>query len=241
MELLQEHGHKGERHGIITQDGYKLVIHRVCSDNKTISNPPILLVHGFLFTSSDWILLGPEKAFAYLLSDNGYDVWLGNSRGNTYSMDHETLDPLEKEFWNFSFHEMGYYDLPATIDYILNVTKQEKLVYAGHSQGATQLMVLLSTRSEYNSKIVQAHLLGPVTFSSHMPHPFAHFFAENFDDFAAGVFNFGPSPEIMEICVAICANPMTVAVCYSNMKFFVGYNKNLENFIEPVKQHILKY
>ena len=37
----------------------------------------------------------------YLLSDAGYDVWLGNFRGNYYSMAHQELDPEEFEFWDF--------------------------------------------------------------------------------------------------------------------------------------------
>lgn len=30
---------------------------------------------------------------------------------------------------------MGFYDIPAELDYILNVTGREKLVYIGHSMG----------------------------------------------------------------------------------------------------------
>lgn len=76
-----------------------------------------------------------------------------------------------KEFWNFSWHEIGFYDLPAMIDYVLNTTQSSRTFYVGHSQGATVLMVLLTTRTEYNEKIAQAHLMAPPVFMKNMPHP----------------------------------------------------------------------
>jgi lysosomal acid lipase/cholesteryl ester hydrolase len=34
----------------------------------------------------------------------GYDVWLGNNRGTTFSRRHKTLDPDKSRlFWQFSF------------------------------------------------------------------------------------------------------------------------------------------
>lgn len=58
---------------------------------------------------------------AYILSDLGYDVWLGNTRGNTYSRNHTNLDPDDdkEEFWDWDWDIAGQGDLPAAIDYII--------------------------------------------------------------------------------------------------------------------------
>lgn len=39
----------------------------------------------------------------FALADEGYDVWLGNARGNTYGRQHTTYDPddMYSEFWHF--------------------------------------------------------------------------------------------------------------------------------------------
>jgi lysosomal acid lipase/cholesteryl ester hydrolase len=57
---------------------------------------------------------------AFVAARAGYDVWLGNSRGNTYSCSNIYFDPRKngKKFWDFDWADMGMYDLPATFDYI---------------------------------------------------------------------------------------------------------------------------
>ena len=73
-----------------------------------------------------------------MLSDLGYDVWMCNARGNRYSKNHTSLNSDYMEFWDFTFHEMGKYDLPANIDYILAKTGYDQLHYVGHSQVSSE-------------------------------------------------------------------------------------------------------
>ena len=64
----------------------------------------------------------PCAAQAFAAWDAGFDVWLGNSRGNTYSRNHTVWSAEQAEFWQFSWDEMAGSDLTATIDYITTVT-----------------------------------------------------------------------------------------------------------------------
>lgn len=73
-----------------------------------------------------------EKNLAYVLANKGYDVWCGNSRGNSYALKHKTLTTADKAFWDFSWGEMAEKDLPAAFKYIANITNQ-KVHYIGHS------------------------------------------------------------------------------------------------------------
>lgn len=109
---------------------------------------------------------------AYILADEGYDVWMGNARGNVYSRNHTVFTPdADTQFWNFTWHEIGIYDLPACIDYILEETNKTKLYYVGFSQGTTAMYVLLSMKPEYNEKIKAYAHLAPAAFMGHVKSP----------------------------------------------------------------------
>lgn len=108
---------------------------------------------------------------------------MGNARGTSPSRKHVSLSPTgpnQKEYWSFSWHEIGVLDLPAFIDHILNETKFEKLNYIGFSQGTTSFFVLTSMRPEYNDKIIEANLLAPVALlkgnSNHLFNTIAHYY-----------------------------------------------------------------
>nr|CAD7607756.1 unnamed protein product [Timema genevievae] len=116
--------------------------------------------------------MGPSHSLGFILADAGYDVWMGNARGNIYSRSHVTLSPSQSKFWNFSWDEMGLYDLPAALELSLEVTGQKQLYYIGHSMGTTMFFVLASSRPEYtDSKVKAMFALAPVAFLEHVKSP----------------------------------------------------------------------
>lgn len=101
----------------------------------------------------------------------GFDVWLGNVRGNHYSRSHTVLDTADAAYWAFSWEEMADKDLPAMIRYELNVTGVPVLSYVGFSQGTTMAFAALSSNSWLHSVIHTAVLLAPVAFATNVASP----------------------------------------------------------------------
>jgi triacylglycerol lipase len=88
-------------------------------------------------------------------------------------MNHTTLNNTSKEYWDFSWEELGTHDVPSAINYILNVTGHERLSYFGHSQGTTQMLAGASMMPEfYNSKVNSAFLLAPAASMIHQTQKF---------------------------------------------------------------------
>ncbi|CAH1126582.1 unnamed protein product [Ceutorhynchus assimilis] len=173
-KFIKEYNYPVETHHYETDDGYILTAHRIPHGlSKEKPKRVALMVHGMGGSGENYITIGPPDALGFYLADKGYDVWLFNARGSMNSRKHRSLNPNteRKKFWNFSWHEIGTYDLPATINYILNVTGADGIFYVGHSQGTTTLFVLLSEVPEMNDKIKAAALLAPSASLHHTQSP----------------------------------------------------------------------
>uniref|UniRef100_A0A182TAR7 Lipase n=1 Tax=Anopheles maculatus TaxID=74869 RepID=A0A182TAR7_9DIPT len=178
--LLRKYGYPAEEHIVETDDGYLLGVHR-CPGSPLSppapGKPVVLLQHGMLSSSADYILMGPDTSLAYMLADAGYDVWMGNARGNRYSRRHRFRSNETQTFWDFSWHEVGSIDIPNVIDYILIRTGQQSLQYVGHSQGTTAYWVMMSQHPYYNRRIKSMHALAPAAYMHNTRSPYVLFLA----------------------------------------------------------------
>lgn len=91
---------------------------------KAAGKKVVYIQHGLAMWSINFVLIGPGKDLgkfltfimlsnnewysplhyffvAFLLSDAGYDVWLGNVRGTPLSRSHKSKFPENKDFWDF--------------------------------------------------------------------------------------------------------------------------------------------
>lgn len=188
LDMIKERGYGAELHTCVTQDGYLLVMHRITttrasstplsrvSSNQSIrsSNAPaskvVFLMHGCMMSSDVWVC-HPRDNLAFTLADAGYDVWMGNIRGNKYSNKHHSMTINDARYWDWSLDEVILHDLPAMITYILKATKRSNLSYIGFSQGSMIGMAALAHHPALSKRVRTFIALGAVTKPHGPSHP----------------------------------------------------------------------
>ncbi|KAJ7397297.1 lysosomal acid lipase/cholesteryl ester hydrolase-like protein [Pitangus sulphuratus] len=158
-EMVSYWGYPSEEYDVVTEDGYILHLNRI----------PHGRGNAGCQEGSSWVTNLVNNSLGFILADAGYDVWIGNSRGTTWSKQHLLLSPKRDDFWAFSFDEMAKYDLPAMINFIEQKTGQKQLYYIGHSQGTTVAFIAFSTMPQLAQKIKMFLALAPVTTITFSP------------------------------------------------------------------------
>ncbi|KAI8801748.1 Alpha/Beta hydrolase protein, partial [Cladochytrium replicatum] len=172
-----------EPHYVTTDDGFILTLHRIpCSRSESAARasgsvaphqspskpqsakPAVLIWHGFLMCSEIWVCQPVmEKNLAFVLAEAGYDVWLGNTRGNKYSSKHLKYKRGEEAYWDFSMDTLALFDMPAAVNYIIKTAGVPTLSYIGFSQGTAQGFSSLSLKRDLNKKVNIFIALAPAT------------------------------------------------------------------------------
>lgn len=242
-QLIRSKGYPCIEYKVQTADGFILGLQRIPygrnAKNKNGKKQVAFLQHGLLTASTNWITNLANESLAFILADAGYDVWLGNMRGNTYSKEHVKYSIDSDEFWDWTWYEMAAYDLPAMINFATHTTGQKDLFYIGHSQGSLIAFTQLSRDKELAKKIKLFVALGPVAYLGNMKSPLkylAWFAPEMRDIFRIfGVRDFMPNDEFMKFLARFVCDTETRVFCECFIFLISGFDaKQLNDSRLPV-------
>ncbi|ETI45986.1 Gastric triacylglycerol lipase [Phytophthora nicotianae] len=237
VALIEARGYVTETHNVTTADGYILTMHRLpksygesqAGEDAAKGKPAVLIQHGLLDSSFSWVCNFRNQSLAFVLADAGYDVWLGNNRGNTYSTGHVKYTTADDAFWDFSWEDMGRFDLPAMLNYARETSGQKTVAYVGHSEGTTQAFVAFSEDQTLAQTVSYFAALAPVAWLGNTKADALKFLAKVYLDKIFEVFGqveFLAQNQVLQevIEAATCtANP---ELCQTALALISGVSEN---------------
>ncbi|XP_013114395.2 lipase 3 [Stomoxys calcitrans] len=242
VRRIRHDGFPVEYHKVQTKDGYILTLHRIpilqqfpYGSQRVIRRPVVFMLAGIYASSDAWLLNGRENSLPYLLSRHGFDVWLGNNRGNVYSRQNIFHNASDPEFWNFSWHEMSIYDMTAMVDFIRAYTGERRMHFIAISQGGTVFLVLNSMLPQYNQVFKTATLLAPVAYVSNTKGSLAKIFGpllgtRNYvSKVLEGVEMVSTNKYVKKLLSMACLENERPLVCVSRLWPAAGYDTQLLN------------
>ncbi|KAI9987636.1 hypothetical protein PInf_023680 [Phytophthora infestans] len=194
------------------------------------NKPVVYMQHGLLDSLYTWVLNFRNQSLAFILADLGYDVWLGNNRGNTWSKQHLDYTVYNKEFRDFTWGDMGTYDLPAMINYALSVSERPTLSYIGHSLGTTQAFVGFSKNQELAKVVSYFGALAPVAWTGAATSPILVTLAKTYVDSwfqVFGVNEFSPNNPVLQNVLGKYAGAWAGVVCDGFIDLIGGPTNNI--------------
>jgi pimeloyl-ACP methyl ester carboxylesterase len=138
-------------------------------------------MHGFLTTGMDWVSQ-PETSLSlpYMLSDAGFDVWLGNTRGNVFSLGNTNMSINTTQYWDaVDLDNMASKDVPSILSYVRRESNVSRVHWVGHSQGGGILIMALAKNPSLKDQLDTSVLLAPGVHMQHLHVPLLKFFADH--------------------------------------------------------------
>jgi len=171
-QIISSYGYPVENHWVETTDGFVLSIVRIPQgknqqphQKRQTKRPVVFLQHGLLDSATTWVMNLPQESLGFVLADAGFDVFLGNARGNTYSSTNKYYSPDTKEFWDLvDWDNMIAQDLPFMLNKALAVSGEQSLVYIGHSQGTLMGFGGFPLQPDLAAKVDLFIALAPVAY-----------------------------------------------------------------------------
>ena len=234
-ELCMKNGYMTEQYQVITEDDYILSLYRIpgkfteARDKRNSPKPAVLFVHALDANMMEYVLNDADKANAFILVNEGYDVWLGNNRGSQYSHGHLTLSTDSRDYWDYWTADLGLKDVPTFIDHILETTGLPNLSYIGHSQGTTQFFLGASMNPSYFKEKVNLFVaLAPVGSTAHIPYPELKWASKHVKEIELAVvdglhqYNWFPQAHQASMALdSICGLPVIAKFCELFVDLFV--------------------
>ena len=129
------YGYTWEPLKVHTEDGYTLTMMKITGNSLKETLPtdkhPIMVVPPMGSTPHSWVMnyvLNSHPTLAnpvfFNLYDQGHPLYLLYVRGLTYSQENDSYSALDEAFWNFSWQDIGMYDVPAAMQVIENETSK---------------------------------------------------------------------------------------------------------------------
>ncbi|RLN48850.1 hypothetical protein BBJ28_00003116 [Nothophytophthora sp. Chile5] len=240
MEIVAARGYAVEEHKVTTSDDYILTMYRLpktyaeskANATAAANKPAVYLIHGLLDSSFTFVCNFRNQSLAFLLADAGYDVWLGNNRGTTWSNEHVTYTTDDDEYWAFSWQEMALYDMPAMINYVLDTSGRSTLSYVGHSEGTMQAFAGFSVNQELAQRVSYFGALAPVAYLGGVTSPIFKLMAESYLDVLftiLGVDAFFQTNWLIQDIIAKYACAFVDEACDSIINALTGPSDNVNS------------
>ena len=190
-EIITRSGYKYEEHISEATDGYLTHLTRVVNplaDRSQLKPYPIVFFHGgasdlnvYLWASAkehwpekyprsyrdDGPITSLNRSVVFMLANNGFDVWLVNTRGSINNQKRKPFNKLNKKkrgYWDYSFDDIIEYELGNQLNAVLKHSKSEKVSIFCFSFSTILLLSFLGQNEQFaknkvHKLIVQAPLM----------------------------------------------------------------------------------